>query len=170
VKRREAAQASANADQQKGLVNFLVISSTTHLAFQSFYQQILTHNEPGEYRILRTLRPYTTADLRQLISARQTLHRMPRNKLAALRQAVFQPRTRAIFEALRVLVHWRGEETRSAIQEFVQTMVARRIGDVGTSVFPFIEVKDAEPVTTYYTPIVDLAELWDFLPGGADED
>jgi hypothetical protein len=168
--KREGAKRS-----HKGLLNFLAISSANHLDFKQFYQQVLTNDAAAEYRIIRTLRPYTNEGLRQLIAYRHMLQRVPRNKLAALRQAVFQPRTQAIFEAFRVLVHWRGERTRQTIQELVNALVQQHTGQIGSRLFPFVEVKDdvgevQERITTYYTPIVDLAELWDFIPGGIDEE
>jgi hypothetical protein len=159
----------------KGLINFLVISSTNHLDFKRFYNQVLSAEEGKQWKVVRTLRPYTTEDLRRLVHYRQTLKRLPRGKLEALRQAVFQPRTRAIFEALRVLVHWRNEAVRMTMQEMVHTLVNNTTEQTGSLLFPFVEVKDAvgdtvPPLTTYRTPIADLAELWDFIPGGADEE
>jgi hypothetical protein len=163
----------------KGLINFLAISSSNHLEFETFYDKVLCDGTPDGRQIVRTLRPYTAERLRNLITYRNALRRLPRSKLAALHQAVFQPPRRAMFEALRLLVHWRGEATRQSIQKLVPELVEaflreERPGKVGTTLFPFIEVKDdigADnlPVTTYYTPLVDLAEIWDFLPGGQDE-
>jgi hypothetical protein len=158
-----------------GLLNFLVISSTNHLAFAHFYRHVLTHEEPGQWKVERTLRPYTPEELRQLLGYRQTLRRMSRSKLAALRQAVFQPPTRAMFEAVRTLVHRRDDRTRAAIQEMVYTLVESRRGQSGSLLFPFVAMKEElqdpdEALTTYTTPIADLAELWDFIPGGSDEE
>jgi hypothetical protein len=161
--------------QQQGLINFLVISSANHLDYKQFHQQLLTSKIDPQRQIVRTLRPYAPQVLQRLIDYRHTLRRMPRSKLAALRHAVFQPRNRAIFEALRVLVHWRDDNARQSVQDMVHTMVDECTGQSGPLLFPFVEVKDqsetlGESATTYCTPLADLAELWDFISGGSDED
>jgi hypothetical protein len=61
------------------------------------------------------------------------------------------------------------------MQEMVRTLVSNTAEQTGSLLFPFVEMKDAAgntigPITTYRTPIADLAELWDFIPGGADEE
>ena len=155
-----------------GLINFLAVSSANHLAFESFHRSILTTTESETRRIIRTMRPYAPALLRDLIRYRSDILRtVPRSKLAALNQAVFQPSYRqAMLDALKILVHWRGERSRTAIVECVQTLGGV---DKRNLSFPFAITRETDSEVggereTYRTPLADLAEIWDFLPGDAD--
>lgn len=151
-----------------GLINFLVISSANHLAFERYYKEVLTTEETGR-SLVRTLRPYTACRLRKLIAYREQLAGMSRSKLADLRHAVFQSQSRAIFEALRVLTHWRDQ------QHYLLNKMVRTLGHEDTEgtrqqlLFPFMQIEEEKsgvPHVCLRTPIADLAELWDFTGRG----
>ncbi|MBX0329717.1 hypothetical protein K2Z83_18765 [Oscillochloris sp. ZM17-4] len=155
-----------------GLINFLAVSSANHLAFEAFHRSVLTTHESESRRIVRTLRPYTPALLRELVRYRSDILRdVPRSKLAALNQAVFQPSYRqAMLDSLKILVHWRGERSRRAVVACVQDLGGVRERNIS---FPFAITRETDPEVggereTYRTPLADLAEIWDFLPGDAD--
>jgi hypothetical protein len=141
----------------EGLLNFLVINSANHLDFKDYYNDQLRHlgwqnDDPDLYR---TLRPYTAADMRQLLQTGATLRDAPRTKLEQLRRAVFEPRTQAMLEGMVALLRWRDTGQRECIQQFVATFAdhQRQVN------FPWFERNG-----TYHTPLLDLVELFDFLP------
>jgi len=159
-----------------GLINFLVVSSANHLEFGAYHRAVLTTKESATRRIVRTMRPYSPADLRTLMHARaELLAGVPRSKLEALNRAVFQPSSRqAMLDALKILVHWHGEQSRKAVVEFVATLTGLKPDSHDLS-FPFALRREPDPVSggereTYVTPLADLAEVWDFLPGGRTSD
>lgn len=160
------------------LINFLVISSANHLDFEQWYTETLMRDKAEDgYRIVRTLRPYTLNRLERLLRYRRTIQGISRSKLEALRRAVFQPsQQQAMLDALRVLAHWRDETTRQTILKFVYELVDSYHGPQSHPImFPFQltnepdEFDPEEIIKVYRTPLVDLAELWDFIstPGGA---
>jgi hypothetical protein len=166
---------------QHGLINFLVISSANHLDFKEFYTRVLYSegdSEGNKTEVTRSLRPYTIDDLRRLIAYRTDLRKLTPTKLESLRRAVFQSSVQqAMFEALLVLTHWRNEEARATLLAFPSAFVSP-VQDQRRQLplmFPFAvtETLNDDPderITTYATPIADLAELWDFIPGGPNED
>lgn len=174
TKQQRAIRQQTSENAIEPLINFLVVSSANHLKFENYYEKVLTRKHEAKHeQIIRTMRPYTVSDLRKLVAYRKgQLRNIPRSKLEALRQSVFQPTyQQAMLDALRVLVHWRSEKGKEAVQQLIR----ERMDDKGSLLFPFIKTEAAdefdedETMTTYQTPLADLAELWDFLPGG-DED
>ncbi len=171
-------QGRTNAD---GLINFLVVSSANHLDFKQFYKQVLLSEEKNSQpriEILRSLRPYTTDDLRRLIAYRSSIKGLTPTKLESLRRAVFQSSLQqAMLDALLILTHWRNDSSRTALLE-LPGLFASLIPEQQRQLplmFPFAAMEDKgsdpdELTTTYFTPIADLAELWDFIPGGLNED
>lgn len=175
TKQQRAIRRQENPADQEPLINFLVISSANHLDFGSYYDQVLTTKEKmGYQQIIRTMRPYTVPDLRNLMSYRrdsQKLADISRSKLEALRRAIFQSSApQAILDALHVLVHWRGQNTRRAIHQLLHDYLDQ--GQREVLLFPFVQRKKPdtfdpeETMVTYRTPLADLAEVWDFIPGG----
>ncbi|NJO81846.1 MAG: hypothetical protein HC828_03075 [Blastochloris sp.] len=176
AKQERARRLQQDSDNCGPLINFLVISSPNHLDFGRYYQEILVTKETDKQHIIRTMRPYTIAALKNLISYRRNgLRTIPRSKLEGLQRAVFQSSSQqAMLNALRILVHWRGQKTRDAMQQCIYdfTQAEER------PLFPFIQGKttpfvitcsdEKEPrgaeITTHRTPVVDLVELWDFIP------
>lgn len=177
AKQERAERKRANPHYSDPLINFLVISSANHLDFKRFYKEVLTQDNRD--RLLRTLRPYTPATLRQLLSYRQAFQRLPRGKLEALRRALFASSLQqAVLDALRVLVHWRDDSTRDLMYKLVTDthLIPQQVSNPRgpeRAWFPFVEVEKGTSGTqvgkrTYVSPIADLAELWDFLPGDTD--
>lgn len=178
TKQQRAGRRQKNAADMEPLINFLVISSANHLDFGSYYEQVLMTEKKDEYQqIIRTMRPYTISDLRNLMSYRrdkQKLAGIPRSKLEALRRAIFQSSApQAMLDALHVLVHWRNQNTRRAIYQLLHDYLDQEQQE--RLLFPFVQRKTPdtfdpdETMVTYCTPLADLAEVWDFIPGDSDE-
>ena len=145
---------------QRGLVNFLVVSSANHLNYSEYHKQVLKL-ENEQKTLYRTLRPYTPEDLRELLSWRRRYAAAPRSKIESLRHAVFQPSLQqSMIDGLATLFHWRSIEQRMACYKLPTACKPN-----SNQSFPWASV-DQE----YYTPFVDLAELWDFTPTGESTD
>jgi len=146
--------------QHPGLINFLVVSSANHLDFNEYNKQVLKVESEQE-TLYRTLRPYTTSDLRELLKWRKNNGSAPRSKIEALRHAVFQPsRQQSMIDGLAILFHWRSTEQRMACYRLPPTCKPN-----AEQSFPW-----AKAGKEYYTPFADLAELWDFTPAGENLD
>lgn len=144
----------------KGLINFQVVSAGNSLSFIEDYNKAFKHKEDmiGETRkFVRTLRPYDTETLRNLIEQIRTLKKsgFPRNKLQALREAVFLDYSRSMLTGLAV--YSRLKEQRKDLKG-----VFEAVTDTGDE----IPIVWFEKDDSYYTPFLDLAELYDFIPGG----
>jgi hypothetical protein len=138
---------------QEGLVNFLVVSSPNHLGFEEFYKETLRVQSSGQI-LYRTLRPYTVAEMGRLIQTKRALSDAPRGRLEQMREAVFKGRHQAMLESLATWVRWRDEAQKRQIWQFVESFSG------GTpSIFPWVQ-RDGD----YYTPVLDLVELFDFIP------
>lgn len=155
---------------QSGLLNFLVVSSSSQLAFSDYYQrELVTERLEGDrFRLQRTLRPYRTDVLRDLCAYHEKLQQVSRSQLEALRRAIFAPMPyQASLDAMRTLVHWRDATTRSALQCLALTIPAGN----GIRIFPFLCSDEPSPqagdgartLPVYTTALADLIELWDFI-------
>jgi hypothetical protein len=160
---------------KEALINFLVISSANHLAFDEWYSSSLVSDQVKEENrvLMRTLRPYPLHHLERLLSYRRRLSTLPRGKLAALREAVFQPTPRqAMLDALRVLVHWRDDTLRPLIWELVRAVTLPPGNEAPPMLlFPFMMTEEAdafqpnETIKVYRSVLADLAEIWDVTEG-----
>jgi hypothetical protein len=137
----------------EGVINFLVVSSPNHAGFEDYYNDTLRVERNGEI-LYRTLRPYTVTEMRRLIQAKRALADAPRGRLEQLRAAVFKGRLQAMLESLIAWVRWRDEAQKQKMWQFVEAFA-----DGSPFLFPWIQ-RDSD----YYTPILDLVELFDFIP------
>jgi hypothetical protein len=154
--------------KQKGLINFLVVSEANHLSFTDYYQDVLRYDTPAQWPVYRTVRPYTPDALCQLMDRRHSFPTLSRSRLEAIRRAVFQPSLfQSELEAIQVLTHWRKHDERVAFHNLVRDFVPP--GETAQQpCFPYVKAQTSADQIAYYTPLADLAELWDFLPGGDD--
>jgi len=144
----------------KGLINFQVVSSSNSLNFSEDYNKVFKHKEDmikETRKFVRTLRPYNTQTLKKLIEQLRILKKsgFPRNKLQALREAVFLDYAHSTLTG--VSVYSRLKEQRVALKGIFEA-VANTDGDIPIVWF--------EKDDSYYTPFLDVAELYDFIPGG----
>lgn len=169
AKKQAAKHRQQEPDRAEGLLNFVVVSSANHLEFEKFYKKQLmgwaelADEKFGDQakRLYRTLRPYTATDLAALIEKVRQLKALntPTTKLEQLRALLFQTRKQAMVDSLSLLFHWRNSDQRSAIQEAVAHF---NPGDKGL-LFPWYQVGPVEAEARYYTPLLDLAEIYDFV-------
>lgn len=172
-----AKKAAAKRRQQddrfhEGMLNFLVVSSANHLDFKQYYDDQLRvnaeYNSPVPPNLYRSLRPYTAAKFEKLLEAARLLKELntPRTKLEQLRALLFQTRRQAMVDALSLLFHWRSERQRRAIQKIVADFSPEE-SQTGLQ-FPWFQVegekdKNGEWTLEYFTPLLDLIEIYDFI-------
>ncbi len=144
----------------KGRINFQVVNAGNSLNFSEDYKNLFKHKEnmiKESRKFVRTLRPYDTETLRHLIEQIRNLKKgdFPRNKLQPLREAVFSDYGYSTLTGLAV--YSRLKEQRGALKGIFEA-VANTDGDI-----PIVWFKKDD---SYYTPFLDVAELYDFIPGG----
>ena len=137
----------------EGLINFLAVSNSNSLAFDDYYQQTLSDKDQ---RLYRTFRPYSLKNLRYIIETIRYLKRenFPRGKLKGLQDAIFQSRNQSLLEGLAFLRHIQGEKVKKKFMGFPNYFTTNE----QTSDFPWFKEGD-----DYYTPFLDLIELYDFI-------
>ena len=148
VKRKRHVQDTA----KEGLINFIVMSNSNNLDFDTHHRETLSDKDENVYR---TLRPYSPADMRYIIETIRSLKRenFPRGKLKGLQGAIFQNRNQSILEGLMFLSSTK-EKQRKIFIDFLTHFAT-------SSPFPhFPWFKEGED---YYSPFLDLLELYDFI-------
>jgi len=138
----------------EGLLNFLVVSSPNHLDFGDYYKSTLKEEHLNE-TLYRTMRPYTMREMHRLVQAKRDLATASRGKLEQLRSALFKRRHQAMLEGLITLLRWRDVEQQQHIRQLMSDFAADQ-----TELFPWIRRNSH----TYHTPLLDLVELFDFIP------
>jgi hypothetical protein len=160
--KREAARRQLG-DRNRSLINFLTITSANHLDFKRYYAETLQHQPDLQGpKWLRSLRPYTPTDLRNLLEVARALRDAPRSKLHALGECVFLSHGQSILEGLTTLMRWRGGAQEGRRAEQVRDV--RRLVDqsgAGTPIFPW-----NGNAREWRTPLLDLVELFDFVKDG----
>jgi len=149
-----AKKEGAKRDKKEGLLNFLVVNSANHLDFGEYYKQTLTQKEGHESMLYRSQRPYTATNLEILLNQIEQVRDVPRSKLEQLRQAVFKSKNQASLDAMMALLRLRDKEQRKALLKLFGTEVEQQLH------IPWLPKKDSHD---FITPIVDIAELIDFV-------
>ena len=154
---------------QRGLVNFLVVSSTNHLDFNAFYNKTLIVKEGGHQnartRICRTLRPYTNQQIDDLFKWRGVLKSISRSKLEQVRRAIYRPSVeQAMMDGLSVLTHARMRD-RNLLHDAAGMMTPHNANPSIQPLlaFPFVRASLAPDDPTHYAPLADLIEIFDFI-------
>jgi hypothetical protein len=154
--KREAARRQLVND--RSLINFLTITSANHLDFKRYYAETLQHQPDLQGpKWLRSLRPYTPADLRNLLEVARALRDAPRSKLHALGECVFLSHGQSILEGLTTLMRRRGGAQEGHRAEQVRAMM-RLVDQSGAAnpIFPW-----NGHAQEWRTPLLDLVELLD---------
>ena len=149
VKRKRSGQEIVT----EGLINFMVVNNSNSLDFDNYYRDTLSDEDQNLYR---TLRPYSLKNLRYIVETIGCLKKesFPRGKLKGLRDAVFQSQNQSILEGLMFLNGTREAKHRQIFMDFLTHFAT-------SSPFPhFPWLKEGED---YYTPFLDLIELYDFI-------
>lgn len=151
--------------EERGLINFMVISSANHVDFKSYYEQTLEDIDGHPRTMVRTRRPYTPSELRNLIAKARDLRQPPRNKLQILAECVFMSFEQSRLEGLVALHRWRDGQTEGMKREQVDTLW-NLVGQGESNKFPWRVVDVANNI--YETPLLDLVEIFDFVKGADD--
>lgn len=162
TKREAAARKRRGEPAREGLINFLVVSSTNHLDFDTYVERVLRPRPPLSREALdRTLRPYTTTDFRRLLQAARMLADAPRTRVQQLREACFLDHMHGRLEALSALLRWRESVAKREAPRLVADF-ARSAGG-GEVQFPWFSSGEQEQPPVWRTPIADVAEILDFV-------
>ncbi len=164
VKRRQEGQS-----WDGGLLNFFVVSSANHLDFGEYYGETLTDyvtttDKTKEKNLYRTLRPYNGTDLTLLLETIGKLRKAkaPSSKLEQLRSAIFQPKMQAMIDCLILLFHLRSDKQRQAIWEAVINFMTNANKPAKPTqfslLFPWFQQGNK-----FFTPLLDLVELYEFV-------
>ena len=140
-------------EQMRGLINFIVVSNSNSLDFDSYYRETLSDDDQNIYR---TLRPYNLADLQYIIETIRRLKKddFPRGKLEGLRDAIFQSRNQSVLEGLMFFSRTKDKEHRQLFNDFLRHFST----DMFLPDFPWFKVGE-----DYYSPFLDLVDLYDFI-------
>jgi len=153
-----------------GLINFLVVSSANHRDFHAYYRDSLRFGGNGQPLVHRTVRPYTPEALGRLVEQRTHFRSLSRSRLEAVRRAIFAPGVfQAELEGSQALIHWHNREERVMFYNLLAHFIPPGQEALQTC-FPYVKTRDSGGQEAFYTPLADLAELWDFLPGGTHAD
>lgn len=155
-KRRFLAQQNGRlAKGAPGLINYVLISSSSHTDFATFASEELyqEYREAPERTIHRTLRPYTPDTLNQLLKAVELAKKIPGTKLEALRATTLMDRQRGTLEGRVIYARLKSKE-RDAVQDILHMLANGQGVD-----FPWIKRADHAGVIN---PWLDIAELSTF--------
>jgi hypothetical protein len=174
-------------------INFLVVTGGSSNDFKAVYENIYHADYQARYPLegqdfYATLRPYTPANLRQLLSAIRSKDgaNLGRTKLHQMREAILQMNiTTSVGESLAILRNWRPvqrDHIVCSVYAFAReygmqpSNLADPVAGFPRVIFPWF--KDGQNNRNgnqiFRTPLLDLIELYDFLSreGGetGDED
>ncbi len=141
----------------EGLINFIVVNNSNSLDFDAYYdanyKDTLSNKDSDFYR---TLRPYSIKDLQYIIKTIRCLKAkdFPRGKLSKLRNSVFQSRNQSILEGLMFFSRIIDETHQHIFKGFLTDFATVS----SLPCFPWF--KEGED---YYSPFLDLIELYDFI-------
>jgi hypothetical protein len=151
AKREAARQRLQGKVIDGGLVNFLVVSSSNHLDFGQYYKESLRFEDRNE-TLVRTCRPYTVQDMRQLLEHIRGLSNVPRGKLEQLRSAVFKSRRQGNLDAMVAVLRLRNDKQRKLLLHLS-----------GNSLTEQMHLPWMSQDNQWVTRVLDVVELLDFV-------
>ena len=155
--KKEAAKRKRHRQETvtEGLVNFIVVNNSNSLSFDDYYSDTLSEEDQNQ-NCYRTLRPYNLTNLRYIVNTIRCLKKesFPRGKLKGLQDAVFQSRNQSILEGLRFANSIKDKKQRKIFSDFLERFATNQPH------LPFPWFKEGDD---YYTPFLDLVELYDFI-------
>lgn len=142
----------------KGKIHFQVISASNSMDFETEFKprKVIENKKTIEY--YPSLRPYHPYQLTQLTEKIQLLKssNFPCNKLQAFRESAFLDYGNSMLNALTAYNRLSSELR----QQIIQLLEIMKNPDDEMIIPMWIKTN-----TSYYTPFVDVAELYDFIPG-----
>lgn len=155
AKRRAVERRQKGEELATGLVNFLAVSSANHLDFDLYYNQVLRTQLPDRTRLIRTQRPYSAAELADLLQTIRDLKEqgVPSTKLEQLRQACYKSRHQGAIDAMMAVLRLRNKHHQLALLSLMDPTSLEQAPP------PWVKMGDK----IWTTPIVDIVELYDFV-------
>lgn len=151
---------------ETGLINFLAISSTSCINYEDYHNNNLVLEPPeNPFFISRTLRPYKPEVLKYLLEIIRQLAGASRTRLHQLYEACFLDLNNSTLMGLMTLVRWQNQD-RGAYKKIL-SLFSELYGlyNCRENRFPWLITDSGR----YFTPLVDLVELYDFV-GGEEKD
>ena len=166
VKRRRDGQGITN---NHGIINFQVVSASNSLNFSDDYKKMFVFEEepPSRMKLIRTLRPYYVSQSSDSLSIKTLLEIIrelkskgfPMNKLQAFYEAAFLPFNESVLRGLAIQNRLKKDQ-RAVLKEIIKTFSPPPNFTLNT--IPWFG-RNGECLT----PFVDIAELYEFIEGGA---
>jgi hypothetical protein len=164
-------------------INFLVVTGGSNSNFKSVYNSVY-HQRFDEMKqeFYATLRPYSPDDLRLLLEAIRSGHRLNlgRTKLHQLREAVLQMNlSTAVSEGMALLTNWRERQRKYVVSQVYEFGGKRQLARCDPHdpvsgfprvTFPWFKDGMQEDRDLYRTSLLDFVELYDFLASKEVED
>jgi len=138
---------------ENGLINFMVVNSSSSLDFNNYYSRELTYSS-GDDEFYRTVRPYNVEELKFIQNTIRNLKSFPRNKLHTLRESVWLSKNQSLLEGLTVLCRLKSNQ-RNELTNFLDYF---KLEEQDMTFFPWIK-RDQK----YFTPFLDLTALYNFI-------
>lgn len=160
----------------KGLINFLVVNAGADVDFGHVFNKSYKHEDEWKEqkrKFIRTLRPYDADELDELIKLIRKFkgYSFPKNKLQALREATFFSESESLLEGLAIQSRLKDEQRKlvwEALKLKSNANACKKLAD-----FEFTDGADCQMAPwakkngVRYSPFVDMAELYNFISGGA---
>lgn len=161
--KRDGARAAAQVASPPARINFLVVSSASHVDFDDYREdQLELKLEPeraGEKRreFVLTARPYSPTGLNGLLTVTRKLAALPHSRIQQFREACYMKPLRGQVEALATLARMK-EKDRALVWE----AVTETMGRCDRREFPWFPAGSGSD-DKRRTPFVDIAELMPFV-------
>ncbi len=157
-----AAEGTAAGSSPPARINFLVVSSTSHLDFDDYYDSQLRrkggdHGPDDTRKFVLTARPFSPSGLKDLLAAARDLASLPRSRIQQFREACYMNPSRGQVEALATLARMK-EKHRDRIWKAVTATMDR----CDPREFPWFPAGPGGNGERR-TPFVDIAELMPFV-------
>ena len=163
--KKEAAKRKRHRQETttEGLINFIVANNSKSLSFDDYYSDTLSEEDRNQ-NFYRTLRPYNLMNLGYIVKTIRRLKKenFPRGKLKSLQDAVFQSRNQSILEGLRFINSIKDKNQRK-IDKNQRKIFDDFLKHFATDQQQYLAFPWFKESNDYYTPFLDLVELYDFI-------
>lgn len=155
---------------QQGMLNFQVVNASSSPSFAEYFKKHLYFKEESRVtkqskKYYRTLRPYDIEKMGWNIvdGVKLAKKHLPRNKIQAFRESVFLDYGNSILEALAIYNRLKSNGRNRLMEIYGRFSKTNRPE-------PIPWFKEDGKVDEYYTPFLDIAELYDFIQGDDDDE
>ncbi len=181
TKAREKAHKKEEIDDTR--INFILVTGGNGDDFKKVYHHVYHHEDKEKKtEFYATLRPYKPEDLDHLLKTIRKGYQqgLGRTKLHQMREAILQKNlTTAVSEGLAVMRSWRDKQRAYVVRQVYgfgeQYQIPRSDPNNPASGFPrvtfpwFADDKNDKGFDVYRTPLLDIAELYNFVTREGDD-